>query len=406
VRFLLLVLGPALIACGGSQDAGPPPVAYTGALPATFPARYLANTLTLEGSVDGTSARPLLADTGSPMTGVDPASFAGAMLPADLSTLSSLSVGPITFTAVPAVPLEECGSTCGPFDVTGVIGGNILRSFSVGFDYQGPAVLLALGHAPVPADAEAAQVVVPFDLAGGGMGTIAGGDGQEVDVPATRIVVAVTLEGTSRAFAVDTGASYTLVRQALFAALVADGRAQLPVDEATATGMALGSVSRSRSLSLGSASSAGSPIASVADSMIDDVQNEIGSPIDGLLGGAFLRAFYVVVDYSGSQVLLHPFTTPDPLADEFDRAGVFLAPSRSGYTVGAVIPGTAAANVLDLLGATLVDVDGTTVAGLDPEAADRLLRGSIGATRTLHVEPSGGSGVEPVVLPIQNVLPL
>ncbi len=155
-------------------------------------------------------------------------------------------------------------------------------------------------------------------------------------------------------------------------------------------------MARSRSLDVGGATSAGSPIASVPDEQVDDVANETGTTIDGMLGGSFLRAYYTVVDYAGGKLSLYPYASGDPLADEFDRAGVFLVESDGGYDVGQAIDPTADA----LLDAPLDAIDGTALVGLDPEQADRSLRGSLGTTHTLR------AGAQTVTLAVKDVLPL
>jgi hypothetical protein len=400
VRPVSLLFGPtfALLACNGSTASNVPPVAYKGALPASVPARFLFNTLTALAQVDGAQTLPILVDTGSPMTGVDPASWPKASLAADVSTLPSLTVGALDFEQVPVVPLTECGASCGPFDVTGVLGGNVLRSFVVGFDYQAPAVIF--GPGALPADALTPPTTISVDLAGGGIGTIAGGDGQQVDVPPTRLVVEVTLEGTVRTLVVDTGSSYTLLSESLFSTIISDGRAVLTLDASTATGGAQIQVARSRTMNLGGIAVAGSPIAGVPDATVANLTSEVGRNIDGLLGGSVLSAFYTLVDYGGQQLSLYPFRTRDPLADEFVRVGVFLAEDGAGYVIGQGV----APSSKSLLGQTVVDVDGTAVAGLDPDQADRLLRGQAGTSHTLHLQAHGATNT--ATLPVADVLPL
>ena len=396
-RLVWLFVGSAA-GCGGSSSPSVPPVAHTGALPAVVPARYVSNVLTVAASADGAAARPVLVDTGSPMSGVDPASWTDARIPTDVSTLASLTVGPLRFTQVPVVPLAECGAGCGPFDVTGLLGGNVLRSLPVAFDYRAPAV--TFGHAAVPASARTPPVVLPFTLAGGGSGTIAGGNGAVIDVPPTRIVLHPTIDGTARALVLDTGSSYTLLRQSVFAKVVADGRAQLTLTAATATGSAQGAVTRTRTLALDGATANGSPIASVPDAQVDDVAGETGEAIDGMLGGSFLRGFYATVDYPGGELSLYPYAAADPLADEFDRVGVFLVGSDGGFDVVQATDPAAKG----LVGAVLNDVDGAPVAGLDPEQADRLLRGQPGTTHTLHIGTPGALAA--VTLTVKDVLAL
>jgi hypothetical protein len=386
-------------ACGGSAAPNNvPPVAYNGTLPAAVPARALFNTLTVEGSANGGKPRPILVDTGSPLTGVDPSSWPDAKLSANVAVIASLAVGSLLFDQVPAVPLTECGTSCGAFDVTGVLGGNVLRGFRVGLDYQAPATLF--GPAALPQDAESSPIVVDFDLAGGGTGSIAGGNGQVVNVPPTRLVVEATIEGAKRTLVIDTGASYTLLRQSLFTTLVSDGRAQITVATSTATGASQGTVARTHDLGVGATDAMGSPVASVADDEVDNVANEVGRSVDGMLGGSFLRGFYAVIDYGARQASLYPYKVADALADEFDRVGVFLAEDGDGYAIAqAVDP-----SEQGLVGEVLIDVDGTPVAGLDPDQADRLLRGPPGAMHTLHIQRGGSAQAE--TLPVRDVLPL
>ena len=385
-------------ACGGSSPQSVPTVAYQGALPASVAARYLFNVLTVNASANGAKGRPVLVDTGSPMTGVDPSSWTDAKVPADVSVLASLAVGPLRFTQVPTVPLTECGASCSPFDVTGLVGGNVLRSFAVAFDYRAPAV--TFGRAAVPASAQATPVVLPFTVAGGGSGTIAGGNRQILDVPPTRIVLHPTIEGTARALVLDTGASYTLLRESVFAKVVADGRAQLTLSAATATGATQGAVARSREVAIGGATSTGSPIASVPDAQVDDVAAETGETIDGMLGGSFLRGFYAVVNYPG-KLSLYPYAAPDPLADEFDRVGVFLIESDGGYdVVQAIDP---AAN--GLVGAVLNDRGRRSGRGARSRAGRSAPpRGQPGTTHTLHLGNPGGLAA--VTLTVKDMLAL
>ena len=398
----LALLFVAASACRASTQDDVPPVAYTGALPVTVPARYLSNVLTVEAEVNGAGARPLLVDTGSAMTGLDPTSYADANVASDVSSLPSLAVGAMTWKNVPVVVLDECGTSCGPYDVTGVVGGNILRSFVVSFDYRAPAIVF--GPAQPPSTVTPTPIAIPFSVEGGGMGTIAGGNGAEVDVPPTRAVLHGTIEGVARTFVVDTGASFTLLRESLFTPLVSDGRKTLALVSSTSSGSAQGSVARTHALDVGAATSSGSPVESVPDAVVDDLAAETGTSIDGLLGGSFLRAYDTVVDYGAGAMSLYPYSAVDPLADEFDRVGFFLGASGSDYVIVQIILGSAASGVEGLEGATLVDVDGTPLTGLDPETADRLLRGAVGATHAMHVMI--GATLEEKTFPVEDVLAL
>jgi hypothetical protein len=386
-----------VVACGGVSPNDVPPVPYSGALPASVSARYLFNVLSVEAVANGAKASPILVDTGSPMTGLDPTSYAGGEIPPDISVLSSLAVGGVTFERVPAVALEECGTACGPFDVTGVLGGNVLRSFTLALDYRAPAVVF--GAAAIPASAQSTPSVISFAVAGGGTGTIAGGDGRTLDVPPTRILVQATIEGSVRTLLLDTGSSYTLLRDSLFSALVADGRAQLALEASTGAGPTQGAVARTKTLDVSSATATGSVVGSVPDAQVDDVATETGETVDGMLGGSFLRASYTVVDYAAGKLSLYPYATVDPLVDEFVRAGVFLDEEGDGYVVSQAIDPAAGAFV----GSAVADVDGTAVANLDPEQADRLLRGQVGASHVIHFE---GAGAASVTLAVKDVLPL
>jgi hypothetical protein len=141
-------------------------------------------------------------------------------------------------------------------------------------------------------------------------------------------------------------------------------------------------------------------VASVPDDQVDNVANELGVAVDGMLGGSFLRGFYTLVDYGTQEASLYPYDVADPLADEFDRVGVFLAEEAGGYVIAqAILP-----DQQGLVGAALVDVDGTPVQGLDPDQADRLLRGQPGTTHTLHLRVAGT--VQASTLPVEDVLPL
>ena len=163
----------------------------------------------------------------------------------------------------------------------------------------------------------------------------------------------------------DTGASYTLLRASLFTALVADGRKTLTLESATATGTAMGAMARARTVAVEGTEAPGSPVASVPDAFVDNLKDETGGPVDGLLGGSFLRAYHAQVDYAHGQLTLRAYAPADALADEFVRVGLFLAAKGAGYAVGQVLAGTQAASA-NVAGAHVSGLRGRAAEGREP----------------------------------------
>src|SRR5439155_5430399 len=139
----------------------------------------------------------------------------------------------------------------------------------------------------------------------------------------------VDVDGVSHPFILDTGASETTVRGALFTTITADGRAQLSgLPITTVMGPASATVTRVGTLSVAGATVVNPVVMSIGPSgemLLDGIEAEIHHPVEGLLGGNFLREFMVTVDYPGQTLHLQRYTAPE-IVDEFKRVGFELGP--------------------------------------------------------------------------------
>lgn len=397
--FGLLLSAASLVACT-SASHGDDTIAYDGT-PGTVPAVFAQNVLRIMASVNGSPKRPVVVDTGAAITAFDSSAYADANF--NSGNAGTVGLDGITFKNVPAVAVTICGPSCDANSVDGLFGANLLRQFVVSFDDQGGT--FTLGAPTVPDWAQADGINVPFTLAGGGTGKIQGSD-TTLTVPATRILVDVTIDGTARSMMVDTGASYILLRTSFFDSMVADGRGTLTVADQTVSGTTQGKVARSKTVNMGGASVEGAPVQTVDDDFVDGVQNEVGKTLDGLVGGSFLRDFFFTIDYPARQIVFHPYKLADAKMDEFHRVGALLQTNGSKYVVSHTLATTDAAlhAPASFVGSTIVSIDKQTVDGLDPETVDRMLRGTVGDTRSI-VFTAGGTQ-QTVSLRVDDVLPL
>src|SRR5262249_54481223 len=126
----------------------------------------------------------------------------------------------------------------------GVLGCAVLCNFSTTLNYRDAQLVLGEG---MVVQGVGASVEVPFRLEGGGLGTIPGVSGI-MTIPPSRIALSATIEGTSHSVLIDTGATVSLVRRAVFDDLVADGRPQVTLGVSSTQGTSESSVFRLRSL--------------------------------------------------------------------------------------------------------------------------------------------------------------
>jgi hypothetical protein len=348
------------------------------------------NVMYVPVQVNGTAPRPVAIDTGAPVTLLDPTAFSDAGVTAGHGTVRAVQLGGLTLRNLTVEGLSPCGMmSCAGGVLDGLIGGNVLSSFSPSIDYRGQRFsLLPMGDLSGVAPA---GVIAPFHLEGGGTGRLAG----ETDVirfSPTRVALDVQIEGVTHPVVVDTGASMVVLRSALFASLTADGRGQVSVSPLTVMGVAPGSATRVRSMVIGTGSGgvAGVPALSIGDSLFDSLAAEVGHPVDGLLGGTFLRNFVINIDYGSGRLTLWPYTTSDPLEDEFRRVGLTLTSTADGrYFTGSAFPGTDAATNPQIpqcfFGSQVTAIAGQPPDGLAALAADRLLRGQPGDTKKIDV---------------------
>jgi hypothetical protein len=198
------------------------------------------------------------------------------------------------------------------------------------------------------------------------------------------------------------------VRTSVFSTLTADGRktlSGLPIT--TVAGVMSAQVARTKTITVGGEAVLGSVVMSTDDSLLDGISDEVGHPIDGLLGGTFLREFFVTIDYPHRTLVLHRYADRSHIVDEFVSVGVDLAAATDGsYKVAAVFAATAAdmAGVSD--GDTVTAIDGMSLAGVDPLTVNTLLLGPLGST---HAVTFGATDVplntnKTLTLPVEDLV--
>ncbi len=362
-------------------------------------------------SIDGVSGNAVV-DTGSPIVALDPSAFSGATLPDGAGTVASMTLGSLLIADPSLVGADLVTSPDPTVPMDGSLGCGVLCAFIVSLDYRGQTV--TFGASSPPSGVEEPGASVAFTLQGGGTATLTDVPGT-VQFPPSRILLTTTVEGQTYSFVVDSGSSFVLLREALFTSLVADGRAQIAgVGTAIIGQESSSAVTRVRSFSVGGQEVAGLVASSdsALEATLDDVASEIGQDVDGLIGGSFLRDFYVTVDYPGGALGLRRYTTGAPTYDSFDRVGVTVVPPTTGssgpMTVAYVFSGTDAAAHGVMVGDVIVAIDGQPLAGLGSTAIDVLLSGPVGSTKSVQFGTTGAPtlSMRSVSIAVDDVLPL
>jgi hypothetical protein len=409
---LSLILTTAL-ACGGGGGSNNTPLMTSGMLGEPSTAVISNNLIFVNASMNAMDQTPgtfgMLVDTGSPVVLIDPTLFNTPPPTTDAQILAKVDLGLLDASGNPVVIIEQApvlqvsNAMMDGLGFGGILGGSVMHQFSVQLDYSAPMMdgfclgCTAGGRADVLADN-----VIPFKLKGGGNSAVTlGTDSQgnpinspAINIPPTRIPVTVAIDGTAHTCIVDTGATEVSLRSTVYDALIADGRAQLSGGIAimTIAGASGAAVTRAKTIAVGTATAADVPVMTIMssdpsrpDPLLSNISQEIGTQIDCLLGGSFLRDFLVTIDYPGGQLHLEPYATP-PIPDEFRRAGftIGLDATATHFVVASVYPNTDAASQGIAVNDEVVAIDGTNLASVQfVDAADELLDGVPGTTKTI-----------------------
>ena len=408
-RPLLVPLLPLLLAaCSSSSGAGAE-LAFSGSPGQPVPAVELGDVLLVDATLAGTTSK-VVVDTGSPVVNLDPRVFPKDALPAGSGTVSGLSVGDLVFADPPVVGASLINTPDPTIPLGGILGCGILCSFAVSWNYRD--LTLTLGQAPPPANVAVPGVATGFALEGGGTFALEGVPGT-VSFSASRISVTATVEGTPHAFIVDTGASFVFLRQAIFNQITRDGRAQIRGVSATTTeGLSSSSVTRLKSVVVGGAEVTALPASEdpSVENLLDGIGSEVGHPVEGLIGGSYLREFYVTVDYPARSLVLQRYATRDHITDEFERVGVAMtAPDVTGKAlVTTVFPGTDATKLGVVAGDAITAIDGTLLRGLGGTRSSALLSGNVGAVKmvTFGAAKAPALSGQTVTIRVDELLPL
>ncbi|HVV48157.1 MAG TPA: aspartyl protease family protein [Polyangia bacterium] len=398
------------LSCGGGSSG----ISTMGTLGQPSTALISGNLIFVNASMNAMAEEPglfgMLIDSGSPVVLIDPDLFGGRPPATAAQIPTTVNLGLLDASGRPVVIIDDAPALqlstqmMDTLGFGGILGGDVMRKFSVQLDYAAPMMEgFCLGcTAGARDDVQSPGGAVPFKLGGGGNSPVTlGSDAQGnpinspvTNIPPTRIPVTVTIDGTDHQFIVDTGATEVSLRSTVYAQLVSDGRAQLMSGIAimTIAGASNASVSRAKTIAVGGVTVADPPVMTIMsgdpsdpDPLLDNISQELNTQIDGLLGGSFLRNFLVTIDYPAGQLHLQPYNTP-PIADEFRRVGFTIGLDAAGqnFVVESVYPGTDAAAQNIMVNDEIVAVDGTTLTSVGYVAtADALLDGTPGTSKMI-----------------------
>ena len=409
------LVATATVSCGSSGPGNTPDseISTMGTLGEPSTALIAGNLIFVNASMNAMDENPasfgMVVDSGSPVVLIDPTLF-GATPPTTTAEIpTTINLGLLDATGQPVVVIDDApvlqvsDAMMDGLGIGGVLGGNVMRHFSVQLDYSAPMMegfCLGCTASTARTDVQLPGGVIPFTLKGGGhsavtLGVDAMGNAIEspaIDIPPTRIPVTVTLDGTNYLFIVDTGATEVALRSTVYSQLVSDGRPQLASGSfaiMTISGAATASVTRAKTITVGGVTVMDAPVMTInsapPDDLLDGISKELGTQIDGLLGGSFLRNFLVSIDYPNGQLHLQPYLTP-PIPDEFRRVGFTISLDAIGphFRVVSVYPQTDAAAQGIMGNDEVLSVDGTSLASVGKVAtADQLLDGTPGTSKMI-----------------------
>ena len=281
-------------ACGGSGSGAPEQ---------GVPGMVNNGVISVPVSIEGTMTMPFVVDTGSVLTRLDPTRFSGAGIQPGLDQVTTLDVGDVHLMNVDVVAVSLCGvmMMCQGTEPAGLLGGEVLSGFQVTIDYNGGSV--TFGEFTAPAGV-GSPTTTPFMLQGGGRASVAGID---VTLPATRIAVDVDVEGTVVPMLLDTGSSTMVLAPDLYDRIISDGRSQRSIDVGTVTGSISVPLTTLHSVALVGAGAQTGIQAVRAPLDLQLLEHEVGHPIKGLLGGAYLQHYLTTIDYPGRSIILRPY---------------------------------------------------------------------------------------------------
>lgn len=346
---------------------------------------------------------PLLLDTGAPVSLVDREQLGAESAGWRRTEIDALG---LRFRDVEAAVFELFGSSpCAVARPVGVVGGDLLRHFVFDLDYRAQRVTL---HEEAPAldivDSEA-PFELPLQLLGGGRAQIAGLDGAR-SLPATRLLMEVTIEGATRWAMIDTGASLSVVRREVveidaqtrpqaccFSVTTVNGQERLPL-------------ARLRDLSLGGKTTLSDVSVLVGSATLFELLSaEVGREVDLLLGANVLARFGLRIDSKGLELQLARYSSSDHLvAEPWLLPGFSFCRTKEGQALVQDVFGGSDAEAKGLKGGErVIAVDGRSLAELDDAATRAALVGE-GVGDTLSLQIAGKS--QELIVEVERVLPL
>ncbi len=369
------VFAIALVASAGCGSSGG--LDYSGTPGQEVPVTIASAVPVIDASADGAPGR-FLVDSGSPVTILDLAA-------GDPGTRRiALDAFALTFPDVPVATFDLFAGSEQAFD--GLVGGDVLSGFALTLDYRDQRGWLEEEDDALPAGVDPATVDAPLwadaQLRGGGHLDVPGCSGGDcsVDVRATRLLVEASIESAPPAwFLIDTGATAVVLAPSIADALGGAGRPRLDgVTVATADGPATAYYTRVGDISVAGTAATDVPVLVLPASLLAPLEDEVGHPIAGLLGGSFLRQFLVTLDDPGRRLRLARFRDQDHIdPDEFVGVGFTMASTGGVWEVRDVYSGTDAAAEGLTHGELVVSLDGIDLAGADRATVNGILGGFV-----------------------------
>jgi predicted aspartyl protease len=378
---------------------------YQGEPGQPVPASIVAWVPSVAVTVDGDRTGSLLVDTGAPVTILDSEAFglSPRTYEPDVEVFG-LTFAPLRLGAFDVFPDGA------PWD--GVLGGELLRHFSLTVDYQDQLAWLDEIHQLGAGDGRLApEQATEIEVRGGGIVGIpgdCGGSCGELEVGATRVLVPVYLEELEPVwFMIDTGASAVVLLPSIVDALGDPSRPRLDgVTINTAGGSVLGAYVRVGALRIGdSRATSVSALVIPDEAFLDGLSAEVGVRVRGLIGGSFLREFRATIDYPGRILALASYLDRSHIdPDEFIGVGFAMASRGTVWELREVYTNTDAFAEGLRPGDTIVELDNESLNGVSRAGVDAILD-RFGVGDEVPVGVSRGATIETLLVTMEDLLP-